>query len=105
MQSGGSITDKRTDTGEGQEAGRWQQGEDLRAAAVKAEDREQRMQDALQEHAQKDACSPHKVRTCVLYVCPEQMTAQRFLCCVPRSSELQPVYPWVSQSQKQTIVD
>lgn len=82
MQSGGSITDKCTSTGEGQEAGRRQQGEDLRAVAVKAGDREQRMQDALQEHAQKDACGSHRVRACVLYACQEQMTAQRFLCCV-----------------------
>lgn len=82
MQSGGSITDKCTSTGEGQETGRRQQGEDLRAVAVEAEDREQRMQDALQEHAQKDACDPHKVRTCALHACQEQMTAQRFLCCV-----------------------
>lgn len=87
MQFGGSITNMRTNTGEGQEAGRSQQGEDVRAMTVKAEDREQRTQDALQEHAQKDACGLHKVRTCVLYVCQEQMTTQRFLCCVSQVIE------------------
>lgn len=53
------------ETGEEQEVGRWQLGEDGTEVGVKAEDREQKIQDShLQEHAQKAACNLDKVRMC-----------------------------------------